>query len=34
MLAGTAPRIQGVEMDARGKLVSAHRWWIPEDRRR
>jgi peptide/nickel transport system substrate-binding protein len=34
MLAGRAPRIQGVEMDARGKLVAAQRWWIPEDRRR
>jgi peptide/nickel transport system substrate-binding protein len=33
-MAGVGPRIQGVEMDARGKLVSASRWWIPEDRRR
>jgi peptide/nickel transport system substrate-binding protein len=33
-LAGVGPRMQGVEMDVRGKLVNAARWWIPEDRRR
>jgi peptide/nickel transport system substrate-binding protein len=33
-MAGVAPRIQGVEMDARGKLVHLQRWWIPENRRR
>jgi peptide/nickel transport system substrate-binding protein len=34
LLAGVGPRMQGVEMDVRGKLVNAARWWIPEDRRR
>jgi len=33
-MAGVAPRLQGAEMDARGKLVNVQRWWIPEDRRR
>jgi peptide/nickel transport system substrate-binding protein len=33
-LAGRAARLQGVEMDARGRLRSAQRWWIPENRRR
>lgn len=33
-LGGVGPRIQGVEMDVRSKLVSVHDWWIPEDRRR
>ncbi|HEX5724328.1 MAG TPA: ABC transporter substrate-binding protein, partial [Longimicrobiaceae bacterium] len=33
-MAGVGPRLQGVEMDARGKLVSVARWWIPENRRR
>jgi peptide/nickel transport system substrate-binding protein len=33
-LAGRAARIQGVEMDVRGRLRSAPRWWIPENRRR
>jgi peptide/nickel transport system substrate-binding protein len=34
LMAGVAPRIQDVQMDARGKLLNAHEWWIPEDRRR
>lgn len=33
-MAGIAPRLQGAEMDARGKLVEVQRWWIPEDQRR
>jgi peptide/nickel transport system substrate-binding protein len=33
-LAGRAARIQGVEMDVRGRLRSAPQWWIPENRRR
>jgi peptide/nickel transport system substrate-binding protein len=33
-IAGTAPRLQDAEMDARGKLVNLQRWWIPENRRR
>jgi peptide/nickel transport system substrate-binding protein len=33
-MAGVAPRLQGVEMDARGKLVNVQQWWIPEGRRR
>jgi peptide/nickel transport system substrate-binding protein len=33
-MAGIAPRLQGAEMDARGKLVNVQRWWIPENRRR
>jgi peptide/nickel transport system substrate-binding protein len=33
-IAGIAPRLQGAEMDARGKLVYVQRWWIPENRRR
>lgn len=33
-LAGVGPRLAGVEMDVRSKLVNAPRWWIPESRRR
>jgi peptide/nickel transport system substrate-binding protein len=33
-LAGIGPRIEGVEMDSRSKLVNVHEWWIPSDRRR
>jgi len=33
-LAGVGQRIQGVDMDARSKLVGVASWWIPEDRRR
>jgi peptide/nickel transport system substrate-binding protein len=33
-MAGVAPRLQGAEMDARGKLVNVQRWWIPADRQR
>jgi peptide/nickel transport system substrate-binding protein len=33
-LAGIGPRIEGVEMDSRSKLVNVHQWWIPSDRRR
>ncbi len=33
-LAGVGPRLQGVEMDARGKLVNIPRWWIPANRQR
>jgi peptide/nickel transport system substrate-binding protein len=33
-MAGVAPRLQGAEMDARGKLVHVQRWWIPADRQR
>lgn len=33
-LAAVNTSLQGVEMDARGKFVSAARWWIPESRRR
>jgi peptide/nickel transport system substrate-binding protein len=33
-MAGVAPRLQGVEMDARGKLVSVQQWWIPANRQR
>ena len=33
-LAGVGPRVRGVEMDARGKLESVARWWVPADRRR
>lgn len=31
-LAAIGERIQGVEMDVRGKLLTAQRWWIPESR--
>jgi peptide/nickel transport system substrate-binding protein len=33
-LAAIGPRLQGVEMDVRSKLVSVSRWWIPTDRQR
>ncbi len=33
-LAGVGPRLEGVEMDVRSKLVNVPRWWIPADRRR
>jgi peptide/nickel transport system substrate-binding protein len=33
-MAGIAPRLQGAEMDARGKLVNVQRWWMPADRQR
>ncbi len=33
-MAAVGPRVQGVEMDARGKIQSIPRWWIPADRRR
>ncbi|MDQ3557437.1 MAG: ABC transporter substrate-binding protein [Gemmatimonadota bacterium] len=33
-LAGVGPRLQGVEMDVRSKLVNVSEWWIPENRRR
>jgi peptide/nickel transport system substrate-binding protein len=33
-MAGVAPRLQGADMDARGKLVNVQRWWIPEGQRR
>src|SRR5690606_26174748 len=33
-LAAVNTSLQGVQMDARGKFVSANRWWIPESRRR
>jgi peptide/nickel transport system substrate-binding protein len=33
-MAGIAPRLQGADMDARGKLVNLQRWWIPEGQRR
>jgi peptide/nickel transport system substrate-binding protein len=33
-LAGVGPRLQGVEMDQRSKLVSVRDWWIPADRQR
>ncbi|MEX0912572.1 MAG: ABC transporter substrate-binding protein [Gemmatimonadota bacterium] len=32
-LAGINPRLQGVEMDVRGKLRTAAEWWIPEGQR-
>jgi peptide/nickel transport system substrate-binding protein len=33
-LAAVSDRLQGVEMDARGTLVSVADWWIPSDRRK
>jgi peptide/nickel transport system substrate-binding protein len=33
-LAAVGQRLQGVEMDVRGKLQSAPRWWIPAGQRR
>jgi len=33
-LAGISPRLQGVEMDVRGRLQTAARWWIPESLQR
>jgi peptide/nickel transport system substrate-binding protein len=33
-LAGVADRIRGVEMDARGTLVTIADWWIPAERRK
>jgi len=33
-LAGVGPRLRGVEMDARSKIVNIQDWWIPADRRR
>jgi peptide/nickel transport system substrate-binding protein len=33
-MAAVHQRLQGVEMDARGKLLSAPRWWIPPAQRR
>jgi len=33
-LAGVGPRLQGVEMDVRSKLVSVPDWWIPASRQR
>jgi peptide/nickel transport system substrate-binding protein len=33
-MAGVAPRLQGADMDARGKMVNVQRWWIPEGQRR
>src|SRR5262249_15281085 len=33
-MAGIGPRVQGVAMDARSKLVDVKEWWIPADRRR
>jgi peptide/nickel transport system substrate-binding protein len=33
-MAGVAPRLQGADMDARGKMVNVQRWWIPETQRR
>jgi len=33
-MAAVGDRLQGVEMDVRGKLISAPRWWIPAGRRR
>jgi len=33
-LAAVGPRLEGVEMDVRSKLVNVPRWWIPADRRR
>jgi peptide/nickel transport system substrate-binding protein len=33
-LAAVNPRLQGVEMDVRGKLLSARRWWIPASQQR
>lgn len=32
-LAAVSPRLQNVEMDARGKLLNAHEWWIPASQR-
>jgi peptide/nickel transport system substrate-binding protein len=32
-LAGVGPRLQGVVTDARSKIVSIDRWWIPQGRR-
>jgi peptide/nickel transport system substrate-binding protein len=31
---GLSQRLQGVEGDARGNLVSVHEWWIPEEQQR
>jgi len=33
-LAGIGPRLQGAEMDARGKIQNINEWWIPANRRR
>lgn len=33
-LAGIGPRLQGAEMDARGKIQNIQEWWIPANRRR
>ncbi|UCF18494.1 MAG: hypothetical protein JSU87_11145 [Gemmatimonadota bacterium] len=33
-LTAVSDRIQGVEMDARGTLVSIASWWIPQDRQK
>jgi len=33
-MAGVSPRLQGADMDARGKMVNVQRWWIPEGQRR
>jgi peptide/nickel transport system substrate-binding protein len=33
-MAGVGQRLQGADMDARGKLVNLQSWWIPENRRR
>jgi peptide/nickel transport system substrate-binding protein len=31
-IAGVGPRLQGVQMDARSKLATVTRWWIPANR--
>lgn len=31
---GVSQRLQGVEADARGHLISVHNWWIPEELQR
>jgi peptide/nickel transport system substrate-binding protein len=33
-LSAVAQRLQGVEMDVRGKLLTAQRWWIPAQQQR
>ena len=33
-LAGVGPRVQGIDMDARSKIVNLPDWWIPADRQR
>jgi peptide/nickel transport system substrate-binding protein len=31
-IAAVGPRLQGVKMDARSKLVNVREWWIPANR--